>query len=114
MKSQVLTMSDIFQNGGDAHYILAHFQREYVWEQEQWKELLRDLFFVYHDHAEKGYDPENVPVHFMGMFIVSYDSIKGRTIHAYKLMDGQQRMITIRIPGHMTFFAHLDLDAQTS
>ena len=90
-------MSDIFQNGGDAHYILAHFQREYVWEQEQWKELLRDLFFAYQDHAEKGYDPEKVPVHFMGMFIVSYDSIKGRTIHAYKLIDGQQRMITISL-----------------
>jgi uncharacterized protein with ParB-like and HNH nuclease domain len=96
MKSQVLTMSDIFQKGGDAHYILAHFQREYVWEQEQWKELLRDLFFVYHDHAEKSYDPENVPVHFMGMLIVSYDSMKGR-IPAYKLIDGQQRMITISL-----------------
>jgi len=29
--------------------------------------------------------------------IVSYDSIKGRTIHAYKLIDGQQRMITISL-----------------
>lgn len=97
MKSDVRTISGIFQNGGNTHYILAHFQREYVWQQEQWKELLRDLLFIYHDHASKDFDPEKVPIHFMGMIVVAYDSIKSRRIPAFKLVDGQQRIITISL-----------------
>ncbi|GCE15091.1 DUF262 domain-containing protein [Tengunoibacter tsumagoiensis] len=97
MKSDIRTISDVFQNGGNTHFILPHFQREYVWDQEQWKELLRDLFFIYKDYASFGYDDEKIPIHFLGMLVMSYDSMKSRTIPAYKIVDGQQRMITVSL-----------------
>jgi hypothetical protein len=31
MKADSLKVSRVFSGGGDIHYVLPHFQREYVW-----------------------------------------------------------------------------------
>lgn len=38
------TVSQLFQGGGDVHYILPHFQRQYAWEKEDWVTLLEDAY----------------------------------------------------------------------
>ena len=44
MKADSLIMGKVFSSGGDVHYVLPHFQREYAWEKPEWQTLLNDLF----------------------------------------------------------------------
>lgn len=91
MESVIRPISGIFQNGGSVHYALPHFQREYIWEQDQWKELLRDLFFLYQEHQQ-----ERSIVHFLGLMGVVPDEMSG-TITKFKVVDGQQRLVTVSL-----------------
>src|SRR5437588_11762956 len=85
-------ISDIFSSGGNIHYVLPHFQREYIWGQEQWETLINDLIAVYED-----YQPEKEPEHFLGSVVVINDGTKNGTTPAFKLVYGQQRLITISL-----------------
>src|SRR6266566_46841 len=85
-------ISDIFSSGGNIHYVLPHFQREYIWGQEQWETLINDLIAVYGD-----YQPEKEPEHFLGSVVVINDGMKNGTTPVFKLVDGQQRLITISL-----------------
>lgn len=92
MKADSLRISKVFSSGGDVLYLLPHFQREYAWEKENWQTLLNDLLSVY-----EAYTPEQEPEHFMGALVVINDGTRNGTIPAFKLVDGQQRLITISL-----------------
>ncbi len=92
MKVESLKIAKVFSGGGEVHYILPQFQREYAWELSNWRTLLEDIFSIY-----EGYDPQNEPEHFLGALVVISDGNRSGTIPAFKLVDGQQRLTTISL-----------------
>ena len=92
MKADSLKISKVFSGGGDVHYILPHFQREYAWEKDNWQTLLNDVIGLY-----DAYTPEKEPEHFMGALVVINDGTRNGVIPAFKLVDGQQRLISISL-----------------
>lgn len=92
MKADSLKISKVFSNGGDIHYVLPHFQRQYSWNENNWKTLLDDAFAIY-----KEYQPEKEPEHFLGSLVVINDRPINGVISTFKLVDGQQRLITISL-----------------
>ena len=92
MKADSLKVSKVFSSGGDVHYVLPHFQREYAWEKENWQTLLNDVFGLY-----EAYTPEKEPEHFMGALVVIQDGTRNGVVPVFKLVDGQQRLITISL-----------------
>lgn len=90
MEALSRSISKIFNDGGDIQYILPHFQREYAWDKENWDTLLDDIWDVY-----EIYNPDDEPEHFMGALVVINDGIRNGNIPSLKLVDGQQRLITI-------------------
>lgn len=92
MEVNSLKMAKVFSGGGEVHYVLPHFQREYAWDKEQWQTLLDDILSIY-----EVYDPDNEPEHFLGALVVVRDGMRSGTIPAFKLVDGQQRLTTISL-----------------
>ena len=92
MKADSLHMAKVFSSGGDVHYVLPHFQREYAWEKPEWQTLLTDIFSVY-----EIYDDEQPPEHFMGSLVVINDGTQAGTVPVFRLVDGQQRLTTISL-----------------
>lgn len=87
------TILDIFQR--QSRYVIPRYQREYVWKQRNWDELLNDITFTLGFKNEK-----NEWTHFLGTIVLSSnvklkssDSIKG--IKDYEIIDGQQRITTL-------------------
>lgn len=91
MKAESLKIHKVFSGGGDVHYILPYFQREYAWEKENWSVLLNDVLEIYN------IGPEKEPEHFMGALVVIPDGTQSGVIPVFKLVDGQQRLTTISI-----------------
>ncbi len=60
MKSDSLKISKVFSSGGDIHYVLPHFQREYAWEKTHWDTLLVDTFAI-HDEMQSATDDLQPP-----------------------------------------------------
>jgi len=83
---------EVFSNGGNIHYVLPHFQREYTWDKTNWKTLWEDLAATY-DEYTSGQEPE----HFMGSLVVILDGTVNGLIPAFKLVDGQQRLTSISL-----------------
>jgi uncharacterized protein with ParB-like and HNH nuclease domain len=99
MKSDSLRISKVFSSGGDIHYVLPHFQREYTWEKAHWQTLLNDACAI---HEEMQLKPDTTqaiqePEHFLGSLVVINDGTRNGTVTAFKLVDGQQRLITISL-----------------
>lgn len=92
MKADSLKISKVFSSGGDVHYVLPHFQREYAWEKENWQTLLNDVIGL-HDE----YNPEKQSEHFMGALVVINDGTRNGVVPAFKLVDGQQRLTSISL-----------------
>ncbi len=92
MDAKSLKLSKVFASGGDVHYVLPHFQREYAWEKENWQPLLNDVMGLY-----EAYTPEKEPEHFMGALVVIQDGMRNGVIPAFKLVDGQQRLTTFSL-----------------
>ena len=92
MQADSFKIAKVFSGGGDVHYILPYFQREYAWEKSNWQVLLNDVLDIY-----EAYDPDNVPEHFMGSLVVINDGTRSGTVPAFKLVDGQQRLTTISL-----------------
>jgi uncharacterized protein with ParB-like and HNH nuclease domain len=92
MKADSLKISNVFSGGGDIHYVLPHFQRQYSWEKSNWETLLNDAFAVYEE-----YQPEKEPEHFLGSLVVISDGTLNGVIPAFKVVDGQQRLTTISL-----------------
>ncbi len=96
MKADSLKINKVFSAGGDVHYVLPYFQREYAWEKENWQVLLKDIFSIY-----EIYDDKNPPEHFMGALVVINDGTRNGTVPVFRLVDGQQRLTTISLFLHV-------------
>lgn len=82
-------ISDIFQRS--AIYKVPRYQREYVWEKINWKELWKDIEFTV-QNADK------IPwTHFLGTIVLNNLKKKENGIDVYEIIDGQQRMMTLYI-----------------
>lgn len=92
MKADSLKIARVFANGGDVHYVLPHFQREYAWDKENWQTLLNDVIGLY-----ETYTSDKEPEHFMGALVVINDGTRNGVIPAFKLVDGQQRLTSISL-----------------
>ena len=88
------TISKVFSAGGNIHYVLPHFQREYRWERKNWDTLLEDAFQVYGSFDENS---QQIPEHFLGALVVLPDGNIGLDVAVHKLVDGQQRLTTISL-----------------
>jgi uncharacterized protein with ParB-like and HNH nuclease domain len=99
MQAEPLSISKVFRSGGDIHYVLPPFQREYSWEKKQWEALLKDAFAIYEEYDAEYDDEEdnNPPEHFLGSLVVINDGNHNDVIDTYKLVDGQQRLTTISL-----------------
>ncbi len=87
-----LSIAKVFSSGGDIHYVLPHFQREYAWDKENWVTLLSDARGIY-----ESYNDDKSPEHFLGALVVIDDGNRSGTIPAFKLVDGQQRLTTLSL-----------------
>ena len=100
MKSESLRIAKLFQNGGDIHYVLPLFQREYTWEKAQWQTLLQDALAI---HDEMQLSPEGSSFkapdveHFLGSIVVINDGTRNGTVPAFQVVDGQQRLTSISL-----------------
>lgn len=92
MKADSLKIAKVFSTGGDIHYALPHFQREYAWKRENWETLLDDVLGVYGLYSE-----QTQPEHFLGTLVVINDGVQHGTIPVFRLVDGQQRLTTISL-----------------
>lgn len=92
MRADSHKISKVFSSGGEIHYVLPHFQRQYSWEKSNWQTLLDDALAIYEE-----YDPDKEPEHFLGSLVVINDGTKNGFITAFTLVDGQQRLTTISL-----------------
>lgn len=92
MKADSLHMGKVFSSGGDVHYVLPHFQREYAWDKSEWQTLINDIMSIY-----DLYEEANPPEHFMGTLVVINDGTQAGTVPVFRLVDGQQRLTTISL-----------------
>lgn len=74
---------------GDAKYIIPRYQRKYVWQEKQWRELLEDIKYCI--EIDMPDDDKDSWSHFLGSFVFEKD--KKNLI----VIDGQQRLTTIVI-----------------
>lgn len=68
----------------DDYYDIPFFQRAYVWDEENWEELLDNFF----DNSES---------HFLGSIILKQVQTKAGDRSRYLVIDGQQRLTTLSI-----------------
>ena len=98
MKADSMTLQKVFQNGGDIHYVLPHFQREYAWEKTEWDTLLEDAYTIYEEVNEDPDETDVTPVeHFLGSLVVVQSGVIVGTITRFTLVDGQQRLTTLSL-----------------
>ena len=96
MNADSFKIAKVFSQGGDIHYVLPHFQREYRWQKPHWQTLWDDALATYEamPEAESEVAP---PEHFLGALVVVPDGTANATIPVHKLVDGQQRLTTISL-----------------
>lgn len=92
MRADSYKISKVFSSGGEIHYVLPHFQRQYSWDKSNWQTLLDDALAIYEE-----YNPDKEPEHFLGSLVVINDGTKNGFITAFTLVDGQQRLTTISL-----------------
>ena len=90
MEANVWPVGQVFNRGGDVHYVLPRFQRAYAWKEQQWKTLWEDFLNLC---KEKNLDSE----HFLGVMVVIPETTHDSHTPTYIVVDGQQRLITISI-----------------
>lgn len=91
MKADSWKIAKVFSSGGEIHYVMPHFQRQYSWGKTEWEVLLKDAIAIYDE-----YDPEKEPEHFIGSLVVINDGTRG-IMTAFNLVDGQQRLTTLSL-----------------
>src|SRR5205085_11801806 len=92
MEANNVAIAKVFSSGGDIHYVLPHFQREYTWEKVNWETMLNDALAVYDEMQPAGEGEGFTSIeHFLGSIVVIHDGMRSGTVSAFKLVDGQQR-----------------------
>lgn len=77
---------------GDVKYVIPRYQRKYVWQEKQWRELFDDIKYcleIANENKENGQEIEWT--HFLGSFVFER---KGKDLI---VIDGQQRLTTITL-----------------
>jgi uncharacterized protein with ParB-like and HNH nuclease domain len=92
-----IQISKVFSSGGDIHYVLPHFQREYTWGKEEWTTLLNDALEVYDEIQAAPPEEMTEFEHFLGSVVVIPDGHRSGTMAVFKLVDGQQRLTTLTL-----------------
>jgi uncharacterized protein with ParB-like and HNH nuclease domain len=87
IRSQDLTIEQLFND----FYIVPNFQREYVWEEKQVEQLLKDVFAEFPSSDTNSESDE----YFIGSVVVSFGD-EGED-SPYEVIDGQQRITTAYI-----------------
>ena len=80
------TIGKIFH--GETCFEIPKNQRDYVWEEKHWKDLLNDIKYI-KSLKEQGLDPSGN--HFLGSFVLQ------NTNNKYIIIDGQQRITTLSL-----------------
>ena len=75
---------------GDWQYTIPRYQRKYVWEEKQWRELLDDLKYCL-ENENNSLDQDWT--HFLGSFVFEKNQRDNKLV----VIDGQQRLTTIII-----------------
>ena len=68
----------------DSYYDIPFFQRAYVWDEDNWTELLNNFF----DHTDS---------HFLGSIILKQEQVSAGDTARFMVIDGQQRLTTLSI-----------------
>lgn len=98
MKAEYLAISKVFSAGGDVHYVLPHFQREYTWDRPEWATLLEDVLGVYDESAGQAQVGNGFAIeHFLGSIVVIHDGLAAGLMSVFKLVDGQQRLTSVSL-----------------
>lgn len=92
MDAESFRIAKVFSGGGDIHFRLPYFQREYAWEKQNWQTLLDDILDLYDIYKEV-----KPPEHFMGSLVVINEGMVHGVVPVFKLVDGQQRLTTITL-----------------
>lgn len=74
----------LFIKGTETKYVIPYFQRGYVWEKENWEQLLNDMLNVNSSH-------------FLGSFIIKEIKRDNHDFAQRQVIDGQQRITTLSI-----------------
>lgn len=89
--AQQRKMNDILSE--DVMYVIPRYQRRYVWQEKQWRELLDDIKYCL--EAEGKQDKDTVGwTHFLGSFVFERYEHQGKESI---VIDGQQRLTTITL-----------------
>ncbi len=75
---------------GDFKYVIPRYQRKYVWQEKQWRELLDDIKYCLAVSKEEN---KAEWTHFLGSFVFERQS-QGKDLI---VIDGQQRLTTITL-----------------
>lgn len=84
IEARTLTITEIFRD----FYVVPVFQREYVWESKNIRQLLEDIYYALYD----GDEPVEGVEYFIGSIVAYEDHNK-----LFQIIDGQQRLTTIYI-----------------
>ena len=84
----VATDSTIYELLNDRMYIVPENQRQYVWNQNNWQELIDDIKL-----AVEG----NPHAHFIGSIVLKEERIDDGIKNHFSIIDGQQRISTLTI-----------------
>jgi alkylated DNA nucleotide flippase Atl1 len=97
MKAGQTTLKPLIQ--GDKQYRVPLFQRPYVWERAQLRQLWDDMLVQYQDllPAEvQAADRPHRSTHFLGSFVLApVPAPQAHGVSAWLVVDGQQRLATI-------------------
>ena len=97
MKSEWISVADLFGGGNAGHvqYKIPLFQRHYVWDDNVWITLWRDI--TEKVEANQGLSASSRKRHFTGAIVTQQlDTIEGE-VPKYEVIDGQQRLTTFQI-----------------
>ncbi|NLG04608.1 MAG: DUF262 domain-containing protein [Clostridia bacterium] len=72
----------------DKMFIVAANQRKYVWNQNNWREMLEDIDLVFENKTDK---------HFIGSVVLKKETINDGIKNHFSIIDGQQRITTLTI-----------------
>jgi hypothetical protein len=73
------------------HFVIPPYQRSYQWIDKNWQTLIQDIMNV-------TTRPDTDPSHWMGIFLMSAGKpIPGSLDQQHIVVDGQQRLVTLRI-----------------
>lgn len=89
-KAQQRQINDLLKG---SYFEIPRNQRQYVWRQQNWKDLLEDMQFILAANAQRG---ENVQEknHFIGSIVLKEEPAQNG-LRAFTIIDGQQRAITV-------------------